>query len=121
MRHVYADNPAGRANLLGREEAIDPRAAAEIDDHLARAHRRERLRIAATEPEIRTLRQGGQLRFGITHGARDLRRRGSGPATTRAAGSDAAVPVAHQLLDPGRAHREPVTAFAVAAYITGAS
>ena len=48
MGHVDADHAACRAHLLRRQEAVDPGAAAEIDDHLARAHRRNCLRVAAT-------------------------------------------------------------------------
>jgi hypothetical protein len=32
MRHVDADHPAGRPDLLSRQKAIDPGAAAEIDN-----------------------------------------------------------------------------------------
>ena len=57
MRHVDADHPPGGADLPGCQEAIDPRTAAEIDDDLARAHRREGLRVPAAQPEIGALRQ----------------------------------------------------------------
>lgn len=103
MRRVDADHPAGRPDLLSRQKAIDPGAAAEIDKHLARAHRRQRLRIAAAEPEIGALGQRGELRRGITHANGGVFRCGAGAATAHAARSDPAVPVANRLLDRGAA------------------
>src|SRR5712675_1593613 len=74
MGHVDTDYPAARTDPLGCEKAIEPRAAAEIDDDLAGLHRGERLRIPTTEAEIGAFRHRGQLGLGITHIAGGLLR-----------------------------------------------
>jgi len=104
MRHVDSDDAAGRSDLLRRKKTIDPRAAAEIDDHLAGTHGRQRLRVAAAEPEIGALRQGGELRLRIAHAAGGALRRGGGAAAACVSGGDAAIPVANQLLCLTRVH-----------------
>src|SRR5262249_16048435 len=95
VRHVDPDHSAAGPDLLGGEEAIDTRAAAEIDHDLARTHGGERLRVAAAKPEIGALRQGSELRLGIAHITGRLLR-GAGRAASRATLGDAAVPVAYE-------------------------
>ena len=65
VRHIDADHAAGRADLPRRQEAIEPRAAAEIDHGLAGLHRRDRQRVAAAEAEIGTLRHRRELLIGV--------------------------------------------------------
>jgi hypothetical protein len=52
MGHVDPDHPSIGADLPGREKAIEPRAAAEVDDDLAGPQRCDRLRVAATEARL---------------------------------------------------------------------
>ena len=67
MGHVDADHMAAVTDLPCGEETVEPGTAAEIDDDLAGLHRRDRLRIAATKPEIGPLGNRRQLRLGIAH------------------------------------------------------
>lgn len=59
--HVHANHQAGRPDLAGREEAVEPGPAAEIEHGFARLNRGDRLRVAAGQAEIRPFRQRRQL------------------------------------------------------------
>ena len=65
--HVDADHAALGPDLPRGEQAVEAGAAAEIDQHLARLQRGDRLGIAAAEAEIGALRHGVQLRLGVAH------------------------------------------------------
>jgi hypothetical protein len=76
MGHVDADDMAPVTDLPCREKTVKARPAAEIDDSLARLHGGNRLRVAATEPEISAVGNHRQLRLGIAHPARFIVRNG---------------------------------------------
>ena len=98
------------ADLPCRQETVETGAAAEIDDSLARLHGGNRLRVAATEPEIGAVGNRRQLRLRIAHSARfsvrsgaafqAAARRGGRLATARLARRrNAAVAGANHFLD----------------------
>jgi hypothetical protein len=60
----------GFADSLRRKEAVKTGAAAEIDHSLSWLQRGNRLRVAATKPEIRAVGNGSQPRLGVAHPAR---------------------------------------------------
>lgn len=54
-----------RADLAGGQEAVEARAAAQVEHDLTRLKTGDRLRIAAPEPEVRALRNGDEILRGV--------------------------------------------------------
>ena len=97
--HVDTDDAACHADLLRCEKAIEPGAAAEIDDDFAGPHCRDRLRVAAAEAEIGALGYRGQLCCRIAHSAGDLFRRPGAAAAAHRPFGNRGIAAAHELLD----------------------
>ncbi len=64
-RHVHADDLAARADLLGRQEAIEAPPGAEVEDGLTGLHGSDGLRVAATEAHVRALGRGGEVLYRV--------------------------------------------------------
>ena len=87
-RHVHADDAARRTHGARGEEAVKPRAAAEVEDRLAGAQRGDGVRVAAAQPEVGTDGSGGDFLSAVTQ----CLRADGGRATTTATGGGGVRP-----------------------------
>jgi len=59
--HVDPDDPAARADLASRDEAVEAAASAEIEHRFAVAQRSDGGRVAATQAEVSAIGNGRRL------------------------------------------------------------